>query len=315
MQTVTANQPIDPGFESPDIGSARRPTSTTQWVLPGRSADLQASLGTRAPSRSGNPNAPQGSQVAFIQITGSASQVVTLAAGVYSISLDAAQRAIGPSNQTIEVLVDDVPVSNITPTGTSYALYTTTTFTASAGSHTIEILGLDPHGGDNTALVDLVSIVAAQPNQPLDPGFEAPSLGTGSTAYEYDPSGSPWTFSGFAGVAGNGSAFTAGGPNAPQGGQVAFIQMTGSLSQSVTLAGGTYSLSLDAAQRGNIPQAGQTIEVLVDGKLVSSITPTSANYAEYDTATFSVSSGATPLSCWASTRTAATTPPSLTRCF
>ena len=67
---------------------------------------------------SGNPNAPQGNQVAFIQITGSASQSVTLAAGTYSISLEAAQRAVGPSNQTIEILVDDALVGTITPSGT-----------------------------------------------------------------------------------------------------------------------------------------------------------------------------------------------------
>ncbi len=183
-------------------------------------------------------------------------------------------------------------VSTITPTSTNYVSYTTTTFTAMAGAHTIEILGLDPHGGDNTALIDQVSVVVARPNQPLDPGFEAPSLGSGAAAYQYDPTGSPWAFSGFAGVAGNSSAFTTGNPNAQQGSQVAFIQITGSLSQSVVLAGGTYSISLEAAQRANVSQAGQTIEVLVDGAPVSTITPTSANYAEYDTATFTVGSGA-----------------------
>ncbi len=156
--------------------------------------------------------------------------------------------------------------------------------------HAIEILGLDPHGGDNTAFIDQVSIVAAVANQPLNSGFESPFVG--SSAYAYDPAGSSWAFGGDAGVTGNGSAFTAGGANAPQGSQAAFIQATGSLSQSVTLAGGTYSLSLDAAQRANVPQAGQTIEVLVDNQLVSTITPTSSNYAEYSTAAFTVTAGA-----------------------
>ncbi len=124
-----------------------------------------------------NPNAPQGSQAAFIQMTGSTSQSVNMAAGTYSISLDAAQRNVGQAGQTIEVLFDNVPVSSITPGGINYALYTSATFSATAGTHTIEILGLDPHGGDNTALIDQVSIVAVQTNQPLDPGFETPSLG------------------------------------------------------------------------------------------------------------------------------------------
>ncbi len=292
VQNITVNQPIDPGFESPDLGAGPAayqydPTGSA-WTFNG----FAGVAGNGSSFTTENPNAPQGGQVAFLQMTGSASQPVTLAAGTYSILLDAAQRAIGPSNQTIQVLVDNVPVSSITPASTNYALYMTTTFTATAGTHSIEILGLNPHGGDNTAFVDQISIVVAQPNQPLDPGFEAPSLGTGSTAYRYDPTSSPWVFSGFAGVAGNGSAFTAGGPNAPQGGQVAFIQITGSLSQSVTLAGGAYSVSLDAAQRANVAQAGQTIEVLVDGTPISSITPTSASYAEFNTPTFTVSSGA-----------------------
>ncbi len=289
VQNVTANQPLDAGFESPFAGPSAYQYNATgsAWTFSGDAGVAGNGSGFTA----NNPNAPQGNQVAFIQITGSASQSVTLAAGTYSISLDAAQRAAGPSNQTVEILVDGAPVSSITPTSTSYALYTTTTFTVTAGSHTIEILGLDPHGGDNTALIDQVSIVIAQPNQPLDPGFEAPSQGSGIAAFQYDPTGSPWAFSGFAGVAANGSSFTAGGPNAPQGGQVAFIQMTGSLSQSVVLAGGTYSISLEAAQRA-IGPSNQTVEVLVDGAPVSTITPSGTSYAEYDSATFTVGSGA-----------------------
>ncbi len=287
VQNVTANQPVDSGFESPFAGPSGYQYNATgsAWTFSGYAGVAGNGSGFTA----SNPNAPQGNQVAFIQITGSASQSVTLAAGTYSVSLDAAQRGGGSSNQTVELLVDGAPVSSITPTSSSYALYTTTTFTVTAGSHTIEILGLDPHGGDNTALIDQVSIVAAQPNQPLDPGFEAPSVGAGT--YQYDPSGSPWTFNGYAGVAGNSSAFTSGNPNAPQGGQVAFIQITGSLSQSVVLAGGTYSISLEAAQCA-IGPSNQTFEVLVDGVSVGSINPTGTSYAEYDTATFTVSSGA-----------------------
>ncbi len=245
VQNVTGNQPLDAGFETPFAGPSAYQYNATgsAWTFSGFAGVAGNASGFTAE----NPDAPQGAQVAFLQMTGSASQSVTLTGGTYAISLDAAQRAIGPSNQTIEVLVDNTPVSTIMPTSTNYSLYTTTTFTVTAGAHTIEILGLDPHGGDNTAFIDQVSIVAAQDNQPLDPGFEAPSLGAGAAAYQYDPSGSPWSFSGDAGVAGNYSGFTAGSPNAPQGGQVAFLQFTGSLSQSVVLAGGTYSISLNVA--------------------------------------------------------------------
>ncbi len=181
MQNVTANQPLDAGFESPFAGPSAYQYNATgsAWTFSGDAGVAGNGSGFTA----NNPNAPQGNQVAFIQITGSASQSVTLAAGTYSISLDAAQRAAGPSNQTVEILVDGAPVSSITPTSTSYALYTTTTFTVTAGSHTIEILGLDPQGGDNTALIDQVSIVIAQPNQPLDPGFERRRRGRASQPF------------------------------------------------------------------------------------------------------------------------------------
>ena len=53
-------------------------------------------------------------------------------------------------------------------------------------------------------------------------------------------------------MAANGSGFTSANPNAPEGTQVAFLQATGAISQSVAgLAAGTYVLTFDVAQRGN----------------------------------------------------------------
>ena len=62
-----------------------------------------------------------------------------------------------------------------------------------------------------------------------DAGLESPSLGAGQ--FQYRPVGTPWFYSGGAGVASNGSGFTAGNPNAPEGTQVGFLQTTGSFSQ------------------------------------------------------------------------------------
>src|SRR5262249_31865357 len=69
-----------------------------------------------------------------------------------------------------------------------------------------------------------------------DPGFETPYVAAGS--YAYDPTGSPWTFTGQAGLVSNSSAF--GNPQAPEGLQAAFVQGTGSISPTVNLAAGTY---------------------------------------------------------------------------
>ena len=85
-----------------------------------------------------------------------------------------------------------------------------------------------------------------------DPGFEQVAVGAGH--FQYRPTGSPWTFSGGAGISGNNSGFTAGNPPAPQGAQVAFLQKTGSFSQAVTgWAAGSYVLDLLRRPAGQLP--------------------------------------------------------------
>src|SRR5262249_32509248 len=97
------------------------------------------------------------SQVAFLQATGSISQVINLDAGTYAIILSAAQR---PGNQqTFEIVVDGVVAGTVTPLGSRFATYTSDPFTVTGGSHTIEFLGLNPKGGDNTAFLDQIGII------------------------------------------------------------------------------------------------------------------------------------------------------------
>ena len=284
----------DPGFENPSLGTGPsayqyRPTGSA-WSFSG-SAGL---AGNGSGFTSGNPNAPQGSQVAFLQKTGSISQAVNFAAaGSYLISFSAAQRAnFGTSNEQVQVLVDGTVVGTITPAGTSYATYTTAAFNVTAGSHTITFVGVDPSGADYTAFLDQVSIDNVSPAGFTDPGFENPSLGTGPSAYQYRPTGSAWSFSGAAGLAGNGSGFTAGNPNAPQGSQVAFLQKTGSISQAVNFAAaGSYQISFSAAQRANFGTSNEQVQVLVDGTVVSTFTPAGTSYATYTTASFNVTAG------------------------
>jgi hypothetical protein len=128
---------------------------------------------------------------------------------------------------------------------------------------------------------------------PIGGGFETPSVGTGTYgAFQYDPTGSPWTFDSGSGVAGNGSGFTDGNPDAPDGTQVAFLQSYGTISQTVTFAAGTYSLSFLAAQRGNYQYSSQTFQVLIDGNVVGTFTPDGTSYAAYTTDSFTVTAGA-----------------------
>src|SRR5439155_7290456 len=113
---------------------------------------------------SGNPPAPEGTQVAFLQQGGTFAQTVSLAAGTYAVSFQAAQRGnYQASAQTFRVLVDGAAVGTFRPAGTGYAVYATAAFTVAAGAHTVTFQGLNPDGGDNTAFVDAVPVAPPPP--------------------------------------------------------------------------------------------------------------------------------------------------------
>src|SRR5262249_37057964 len=137
------------------------------------------------------------------------------AAGTYQISFQAAQRA--GNNQNFEVLIDNgtksspLVLQTFGPTGTGYQTYTTPAFNVAAGSHTITFKGLDDATGDNTALIDSVSVRLAAVPLVGDAGFEQPKAGPagGYSSFVTPSTGqSPWTFAGTAGVAANGSGYT-----------------------------------------------------------------------------------------------------------
>jgi hypothetical protein len=136
-----------------------------------------------------------------------------------------------------------------------------------------------------------LTVNAVVSNTLQDAGFESPSVGTGSYSdFQYDPAGTPWTFSGNAGVAGNGSGFTSGNPDAPEGTQVGFLQQTGSFSQTLSLAAGSYQISFQAAQRANWGGT-QSFQVLVDGQVVGTFSNLSTAYTGFTTNAFTVTAG------------------------
>ena len=277
----------DAGFEQvPVVGGYAYAPSGSAWAF----SNASGVTGNGSGFTSGNPPAPQGTQVAFLQGTGSITQSVSgWAAGSYAISFDAALRGNYGGVQNFEVLVDGNLVGSFEPTTTSYQSYTTGPFTVAAGSHTIEFLGVNTAGGDDTDFLDAVAVAAAPAVTAVgDTGFEqVPVVG----GYAYAPSGSAWAFSNASGVTGNGSGFTSGNPPAPQGTQVAFLQGTGSITQSVSgWAAGSYAISFDAALRGNYGGV-QNFEVLVDGNLVGSFEPTTTSYQSYTTGPFTVAAG------------------------
>ena len=127
-----------------------------------------------------------------------------------------------------------------------------------------------------------------QPGLALNPGFETPVTAT----FQYNPAGGSWAFVGQSGVATNGSLFTSANSAAPQGAQVAFLQGTGSISQTFSgLAPGVkYTVTFAAAQRATGASwnlAGQTWNLAVDGAVVASFGPpqSATGYVDYS-ATF-----------------------------
>jgi hypothetical protein len=153
----------DPGFETPSLGSGSyryRPTGSP-WAFIDPLGTNNAGLASNG-SGFNNPPAPQGSQVAFLQASGSMSQVVYLPAGTYVLNFMAAQRQEPnqpPQQQTFQVEVDGTELAAVTPSGSQFALYTSGPFVVvTAGPHIIQFVGLNPLGGDNTAFLDQILI-------------------------------------------------------------------------------------------------------------------------------------------------------------
>jgi O-glycosyl hydrolase len=293
--TTAPGQPMDAGFESPAVGSGNfgafvyNPTNTG-WTF----ANDAGVTGNGSGFTAANPNAPQGTQVGFLQMAGSSiSQSITLAAGAYAVSFEAAQRIQWQSGlQDFEVLLDGQSIGTFAPAaGGAYASFQTKPFNVTGGAHTIQFLGLDSAGGDNTAFIDEVQIVS----QPLDSGFENPNVGANTFgAFAYTPTGTPWTFSANAGISSNGSGFTALNPNAPEGVQVGFLQMANSsISQTISMAAGSYTVDFMAAQRVQWQSGKQDFEVLMDGIVIGTYTPAVGGiFSAYQTSPFTVTAGA-----------------------
>ncbi|MCW1883890.1 Ig-like domain-containing protein [Luteolibacter flavescens] len=261
------------GFETPVLSANThryRPEGNTGgWTFGGLAGNGSGILSNG--SAFGNPVAPEGTQVAFIQGTGSITQTFSgfTPGTTYTLSYLSAQRS--GNQQTWDVRLDNTVIQSGSGGGSSYTVRSVT-FTATAGNHTVSFVGTNTNGGDNTVFLENVRILIASPAIP-NFSFETPSVGSGSGAYTYTPAGGSWTFGGSpgngSGIAANGSGFSS--PAAPHGSQVAFIQSLGTLSQTLSgfTTGKTYTLSYHAAQRpGSF--GGQTWDVKIGSTVIQS---------------------------------------------
>ena len=257
-----------------------------------------------------NPAAPDGTQVAFIQGTGTVSQSISgwQSGTAYTLTLSAARRGNGVGNNDVKILVDATALGTFKPRDTTYTDWSVN-FTTTAGTHTLEFLGLDSVGGDNTAFIDDVRLDTAAAATPCTHaagttitqcGFESPAMGSGNAGYANTTAdswsvgtmGTVWNFSGSgAGIAQNSNVYPSSNPVAPEGTQVAFIQGTGSASQSVSgfQASTVYTLTVAAARRVN-NGGNEDVKVTLDGTTIGTFKPRDTTYTDWSV-NFSTTAG------------------------
>jgi alpha-L-rhamnosidase len=153
------------GFETPSVGSFQYNPSGAGWTFTAQSGNNGAGLTPNGTLfNSSNPNAPEGTQVAFLQSISTISQAISgfVPGATYAVTFSAAQRAgqFQQSRQTWDLRLDGSVIASYAPpaNATSYVDYAAA-FTATAATHTISFVGTDLPGGDNTVFLDNVRIV------------------------------------------------------------------------------------------------------------------------------------------------------------
>jgi len=157
------------GFETPVISSYLYNPTGAVWAFTASSGSSGSGIsGNGSAFTSGNPVAPSGTQVAFLQGTSSIAQTLLglIAGAIYQISFSAAQRnnIYGQQlGQTWQLRLDGTPVGTYAPpeSAQSYANYYATFTVPTAGSHTLAFVGTDANGGDNTVFIDNVQLALA----------------------------------------------------------------------------------------------------------------------------------------------------------
>jgi len=132
---------------------------------------------------SGNPAAPEGMQVAFIQ--GAARMTATVSGftigQTYRVGFLMAQRTNYGLPQTVTVWAGNVALGTFVAATGAYGPKWSEPFTATATSQTIALWGAPDNGEDRMAFVDRVVVATAGPHA-------AVAMGNGN-AYTYDPNG------------------------------------------------------------------------------------------------------------------------------
>jgi hypothetical protein len=155
--------------------------------------------------------------------------------------------------------------------------------------HTLAGMGFTLYGG--RATWDYAGKESGGPPPPptnnllVNGSFEVPVLAPGTFQYNAPTPG--WTFNGAA-LESNGSAWDA--PPAVDGVQAAAIQVTSSISQTLSLNAGVYNLSFYAAQRA-YQCCGQVLSVKLDGTEIGLASPPDTSFHQFNLAFSAATSG------------------------
>jgi hypothetical protein len=155
---------VNPSFEAPVTDDHIYTPLGDPWMYSVRTGDSGSGVAADHDAfTAGNPPAPKGRQVAFLQGKGtSISQVVSgfVPGKHYTITFNAAQRAnLAQTGQTWDVAVNGVTIKSFAPLQAvnEYAVYSAG-FTANTAVSTIAFVATDINGGDNTVFLDNVRI-------------------------------------------------------------------------------------------------------------------------------------------------------------
>jgi len=184
--SVTRQSVANFGFETPKAGTFQYRPSGASWTFSAQSGNNGSGVTPNGTLfNSSNPNAPEGSQVAFLQSTSMISQVISgfVPGANYAVTFSAAQRAsqYQQSRQTWDLRVDNTVIASYAPpaTATSYVDYTTN-FTATGAAHTVSFAGTDSLGGDKTVFLDNVRLAPMPSLTPVRLGVLVTNLPSGN---------------------------------------------------------------------------------------------------------------------------------------
>lgn len=151
----------DGSFEIPQVGAGNflQNPSSCPWFFNG-TAGIAGNSSTLH-----NAGAPNGVQAAYVQGKGFFYQNFKINSGIYTISLAAAYPSGGSAN-TINVVLDSIPVFQFCPQSTLYNYLSSSTFSVSQNSHTLTFTG-----SNGTTFIDNIvfNLVTNPPTPPPPP--------------------------------------------------------------------------------------------------------------------------------------------------